>query len=130
MKTSREIVDAGYEAILGRGDIDGFLTDFADDAEMVEAASLPYGGTFRGPAAIKAAIQNVFNYWTDFSFAIEHIVYDETWVIAYGHFRATSTATGRSVDMPLAEVWQISEGKVRMVSPIYSDTKAAIDALG
>ncbi|WP_157219395.1 nuclear transport factor 2 family protein [Flavisphingomonas formosensis] len=128
-KTSRQIVDAAYEAILDRGDIDAFLADFADDAVMVEAASLPYGGTFTGPAGIKAAMIRVFDYWTDFSYTIEHIVYDDAWVMAYGIFAATATKSGTRVSMPLAEIWKIEGGKVRMVSPIYSDTKVAIDAL-
>lgn len=129
-KSAREIVDDAYAAILGRGDLDGFLADFAEDSVMVEAESLPYGGTFTGPAAIKAAITSVFDYWTGFSYTIEHIVYGDEYVMAYGEFKATSTKTGRSVAMPLAEVWRIADGKVKMVSPIYSDTKLAVEALG
>lgn len=128
-KSTRQIVDDAYAAILGRGDIDAFLLDFADDALMVEAASLPYGGTFTGPAAIKAAIARVFDYWTDFSFTIEHIVYGDSYVMAYGEFSATSNKSKTRVSMPLAEVWRIEGGKVVMVSPIYSDTKLAVDAL-
>jgi len=128
-KTSRQIIDEAYAAILGRGDIDGFLVDFADDAILVEAASLPYGGTFTGPAAIKAAMIRVFDYWTDFSYTVEHIVYGDEWVMAYGEFAATATKSGKRVAMPLAEIWKIKDGKVTMVSPIYSDTKIALDAL-
>ena len=129
-KSARQIVDEAYVAMLGNGDIDGFLVDFDESSELVEAASLPYGGSFRGPAAIKAAITRVFDYWKDFSFEVEHIVYGEESVMAYGRFRATAIATGRSVDMPLAEIWLIRNGKVTKVSPIYSDTKLALDALG
>ena len=128
-KTSRQVVDDAYAAILGRGDIDAFLADFADDAVMVEAASLPYGGTFTGPSAIKAAMIRVFDYWTDFSYTIEHIVYDDAWVMAYGTFAATASRSGKRVAMPLAEIWKIRDGKVTMVSPIYSDTRLALDAL-
>lgn len=128
-KTARQVVDDAYEAILGRGDIDGFLVDFAPDGTLVEAASLPYGGTFTGPAAIKAAMIRVFDYWTDFSYTVEHIVYGEEWVMAYGEFAATATISGTRVTMPLAEIWRIENGRVKMVSPIYSDTKMAIDAL-
>lgn len=129
-KTSRQIVDEAYAAMLGRGDIDGFLVDFAEDGTLVEAASLPYGGTFTGPAAIKAAITRVFDYWTDFSYTVESIVYGDEWVMAYGTFNATAIKTGQRISQPLAEIWRLEGGKVKMVAPIYSDTKAALDALG
>jgi ketosteroid isomerase-like protein len=129
-KTARQVVDDAYAALFKRNDLDGFLADFDATTELVEAKSLPYGGTFRGVAAIKAGIQNVFGYWSKFSFDIESIVYGDEYVIAYGHFRATSSATGRSIDMPLTEVWRIQNGIVLLCSPIYSDTKAVLDALG
>lgn len=128
-KTARQVVDDAYAALFKRNDLEGFLADFDDHSELTEAESLPYGGTFRGRSAIKAGIENVFGYWSAFSYDIESIVYGDEYVIAYGHFRATSSATGKAIDMPLAEVWRIQNGKVLLCSPIYSDTKAAIDAL-
>jgi uncharacterized protein len=129
-KTARQVVDDAYAALFKRNDLDGFLSDFDASSELVEAKSLPYGGTFRGVSAIKAGIQKVFGYWSKFSFDIESIVYGDEYVIAYGHFRATSSANGKSIDMPLAEVWRIQNGKVLLCAPIYSDTKAAVEALG
>jgi uncharacterized protein len=128
-KTARQVVDDAYAALFGRNDLDGFLADFDAHSELTEAKSLPYGGTFRGRSAIKAGIENVFGYWSAFSYDIESIVYGDEYVIAYGHFRATSSASGKTIDMPLAEVWRIRNGKVLLCSPIYSDTKAAVDAL-
>ena len=128
-KTARQVVDDAYAALFKRNDLAGFLADFDDDSELTEAKSLPYGGTFRGRNAIKAGIENVFGYWSAFSYDIESIVYGDEYVIAYGHFRATSISTGKTIDMPLAEVWRIRNGKVLLCSPIYSDTKVAVDAL-
>jgi ketosteroid isomerase-like protein len=128
-KSARQVVDQAYAALFKENDLDGFLRDFDDESELVEASSLPYGGVFRGRAAIKASILKVFGYWSTFSYDIESIVYGDEYVIAYGYFRATSTRTGKKIDMPLSEVWRIRDGKVRMCSPIYSDTHAAIEAL-
>lgn len=128
-KTARQVVDDAYAALFKRNDLDGFLADFDAQSELTEATSLPYGGTFRGPSAIKAGIQNVFGYWSVFSYDIEAIVYGDEYVIAYGQFRATSSATGKTIDMPLTEVWRIRNGKVLLCSPIYSDTKMVVDAL-
>ncbi|WP_156681281.1 nuclear transport factor 2 family protein [Sphingomonas profundi] len=128
-RTARQVVDDAYEALFARDDLDGFLADFDDASELVEATSLPYGGTFRGKAAIKAAIQNVFGYWRDFAYTIDAIADGEEYVIAYGRFSATATTTGTRIDIPLAEVWRIRSGKVALCSPLYSDTKLALDAL-
>src|SRR6202012_2850240 len=100
-----------------------------DESELVEAASLPYGGVFRGRATIKASILKVFGFWSTFSYDIESIAYGDEYVIAYGYFRATATGTGKKIDMPLTEVWRIRDGKVKLCSPIYSDTHAALAAL-
>lgn len=129
-RSGRQVVEAAYEALLGRGDLEEFLVDFDEETEMVEAASLPYGGTWTGRDAIRAAIKNVFGYWRDFSYEVHQITEGGDWVIAYGTFSATSTSTGRSVSMPLAESWRIVDGKVRFLFPLYSDTQAAIQALG
>ncbi len=44
-----------------------------------------------GPAPLRpSAIARVFDYWTDFSFTVEHVLYDEDWAMAYGTFAATA----------------------------------------
>src|SRR5690349_3615991 len=106
-KSAREVVDQAYAALFKQNDLDGFLRDFNDESELVEAQSLPYGGVFKGRETIKAAILNVFGYWRDFSYDIDSIAYGDEYVIAYGHFRATSSRTSKRIDMPLAEVWRI-----------------------
>lgn len=130
VKTARQVVDDAYAALFERGSVDEFLTDFDENSVMLEADSLPYGGRFQGPANIKAAMENVFGIWKDFSYDIEGTAYDEEYVIAYGKFSATSVKTGTKFSTPLAEVWHIRNGKVVLLHPVYSDTKAAVDALG
>lgn len=129
-KTARQVVDDAYAALFEKGDLDGFLADFDGDSVMIEAESLPYGGAFRGRDAIKAAIESVFGYWRDFAYEVEAIADSEEWVMAYGRFRATSVKTGQQIDVPLAEVWRIRDGKVALIHPVYSDTKLAVDLLG
>lgn len=129
VKSARQVVDDAYAALFGSGDLEGFLGDFDEQSIMIEAESLPYGGTYHGKTAIRAAIQNVFGYWKDFAFDIESIAYGDDYVMAYGRFSATSVKTGKQVSFPLAEVWKINNGRVVLVNPIYGDTKQAVDAL-
>jgi ketosteroid isomerase-like protein len=128
-EAARLIVDSAYAALFERGDLDGFLSDFDENSELIEQESLPYGGIYRGKDAIRSAIQGVFGYWKDFAYGIESIVYGEEYVMAYGRFSATSVKTGRSVSFPLSEVWKIHDGRVALVHPIYGDTKQAVEAL-
>lgn len=129
-KTPTQIVESAYEAILGRGNIDDFLAHFAEDAVMIEAESLPYGGTYTGKAAIKAGLESVFPHYTAFSYAPEVLTAAGEWVIAYGIFSITSAKTGKSISFKLAEVSKVENGKITMIHPVYSDTKALLDTMG
>lgn len=129
-ETPTQVIESAYEAILGRGDIDDFIGHFADDGVLIEAESLPYGGTFRGKAAIKAALEAVFPYYSSFSFEPEVLTANGPWVIAYGTFSATSAQTSKSITFRLAEVSKVEDGKITLIHPIYSDTKAVLDTLG
>jgi uncharacterized protein len=124
-----EVIKASYEAILGRGDIDAFVSFFAEDGVLIEAASLPYGGTFTGPAEIKAALLSVFPHYSEFSYVPEVLTENGEWVIAYGTFSVTAARTGRSISFPLAEASRVVGGKIKLINPVYSDTKALLDIL-
>ena len=124
-----EVIKASYKAILGRGDIDTFDSYFAADGVLIEAESLPYGGTFAGPAAIKAALLSVFPHYSAFSYTPEVLAESGEWVIAYGTFAVTAARSGRSISFPLAEASRVVDGKIKLMNPVYSDTKALLDIL-
>lgn len=129
-KSNLQIVQDAYDVLLGQGNLDAFCEYFDDGTVMSEADSLPYGGTFKGRDAIKAGIQAVFGYYSAFGYDVHQLTEGGNFVIAYGTFSATSAKNGRSVSFPLAEVWEFGEGgRVKMIQPVYSDTKAVIDIL-
>lgn len=128
--TPTEVIESAYEAILGRGDIDSFIDHFADDAVMIEAESLPYGGTYTGKDEIRAGLNKVFPFYSSFSYKPEVLTANGEWVIAYGEFSITSARTCNSLAFPLAEVSRVVDGKIVMIHPVYSDTKALLDVLG
>ncbi len=123
------IVKAAYEAMLGRGDIDGFLSYFAEDGVLLEAESLPYGGRFTGAEAIRGALVKVGETFSAFSYTPDIFATSGEWVIAYGTFAVTVRATGKSVSFPLAEASQIVDGKIKLINPVYGDTAAILNAL-
>ena len=129
-KSPVQLVSDAYDVLLKNGDLDGFCDYFDDDTVMSESASLPYGGEYQGREAIKQGILGVFGYWKDFSFDVKQLTEGGNYVIAYGTFSATSIKTGQKVSFPLAEVWEIVDGRVKLCQPIYSDTKMVCEALG
>ena len=124
-----DVVKASYEAMLDRGDLDGFLSFFADDGVLIEADSLPYGGRFVGPEAIRGALLKVMETYSAFSFKPDIFTTSGDWVIAYGNFSVTVRSTGKQVSFPLAEATQVVGDKIKLIHPIYSDTAAILAAM-
>ena len=124
-----DIVKAAYEAMLDRGDLEGFLSFFADDGVLIEAESLPYGGRFVGGEAIRGALLKVIETYSAFSFKPDVFATSGDWVIAYGDFSVTVRSTGKQVSFPLAEASQVAGDKIKLIHPVYSDTAAILAAL-
>lgn len=124
------IVKAAYEAMLDRGDLEGFLSYFADDGVLLEADSLPYGGRFTGADEIRGALMKVVETFSAFSFKPDIFATSGEWVIAYGTFAVTVRSTGKSVSFPLAEASHVVDGKIKLINPVYGDTAAILEALG
>jgi uncharacterized protein len=125
---NRQIVADAYTSLRG-GSIDGFLQQFDQDSELIEAQGLPYGGVYRGVASIKTALLSIYGFWTDTSFEIVAMLADEQYVLVYGRFAATARKTIRKIDFPLVEVWRIDAGRVISLTAVYFDTALAAAAL-
>lgn len=116
---------AGFRA----GNLEDFLDPFDDDSIIIEAASLPYGGTYRGRDAIRAALMQIGEVWTNLSYDIEEIIAGRNYVIAYGDLHITARSTGRALSFKLAEVWRFEGERLISLQPLYFDTAEAISAL-
>jgi uncharacterized protein len=128
-KSARQIVEKAYAAFLERGDLDEFMEGFADDAELIEVETLPYGGRFCGRDAIKGAMIHLASCWSDLSYVIHRIVDSEDCVMAHGTFAAKGAKSGIAVSFPLAEVWTVKNGQITELLAIYGDTKQVVEAL-
>lgn len=117
-----------YQAF-AQGNIPGVLGAFADDIEWTEAEGFPYGGTYVGANAI---LENVFmklgGEWEGFS-AVPHELLDAgDNIVALGTYGGKYKQTGKSMEVPFAHVWTLSDGKiVKFVQ--YTDTLKVAEAL-
>jgi len=128
---SQESLDAvrmAYEAI-NRGDPSTLLEAVHEDMEFHEPASLPYGGTHRGPDGMEQLVSRLAGTWEGLHLEIEELLDAGDWVAIRGRFQARSKITGDDVDEPYLEVLRFREGKA-IEGWIQIDTAKVLQALG
>ncbi|MBC7921956.1 MAG: nuclear transport factor 2 family protein [Ferruginibacter sp.] len=120
MEMATQPVRMFYER-LARADLDGALALLAADVELIQADSLPYGGRYVGQAGIRDFFTRFFAYWQQFR--SEEVVYfanaDQVVVTSVAH---GLTRQGRSVVVPMVQVYALRDGLIREVRPFYFDT--------
>jgi uncharacterized protein len=117
-----------YQAF-AQGDVSTVLGAMDADIEWTEAEGFPYGGTYRGAQAI---VENVFmklaTEWDDYRVEPNEFLDAGDKIVALGNYSGAYKATGRSMSVPFAHVWSVSDGKVvKFVQ--YTDTLKVSEAL-
>jgi ketosteroid isomerase-like protein len=105
------------------GRLDAVQSHIATDMKMHVPEGLPYGGVYTGWSGYLACATAIGGFYTDLSFAPPEYVAGGDRVIVMTHLKAT-TRTGRAVDMPLTEIWELHDRLVHRITAFYFDTKA------
>jgi len=116
-----------YEASL-RGPYEDFVALLDEHVSIVLPASLPHGGAYRGKAGARELRERLMLAWAEFAVETLEFLTGQDSVIAIIRLKAVARATGKSVDMRIAEFWRFAEGKVVELSAYYFDTKVVFDA--
>ena len=116
---------------IGSGDV-ATMTDMLDpEFEVVEADSLPYGGTYRGLDGWLTLSKAVVTTWAGFRLTLLGYAgeSDDSLVV---HFAITgrSRATGTPFDTRVLEYWRFRDGKLLRIDPFYFDTHLLVAANG
>lgn len=120
MNTAAKVVQLFYER-LAQSDMAGALALLTDDAELIQADSLPYGGRYIGHTGIRDFFSRFFTCWQQFRseevtyFSAENQVVVTS--VAYG-----LTSQSQPVSMPMVQVYTLSNDKICHVRPFYFDT--------
>ncbi len=122
-----KIVKDAYAAS-ARGEPSGFTASFTAETEIHEATSLPYGGVYKGLDSFPTLIGKVLQVFSSLKFTKHHIIASGDHVISWGVLDLTSKTSGKSVAIPLVEIWTIIDGKTQKLEVIYGDTAAALRA--
>lgn len=109
-----------YACVSG-GDLAGAAAMIAPDFIATQAASLPFGGTWRGHAGFAAMGAAIFEAWPDFAVSPERFFVDADTVVV---LTRVSGAGGR-LDQPMIERWRVVDGHAVECQPFYHDAAAA-----
>lgn len=116
-----QIIKDFYEKLQQR-DYEKAFSFLAPDFTLHQAASLPYAGVYRGVEGVKKFFLVFFQVWQTFrSDETEYFSLDNERVLALSQVRAT-TKTGHQLDMPMAQLFIVRNGKMLEARPFYWDT--------
>lgn len=116
--------------VAGAKDFSVIAATLHEDVVMHQAASLPYGGEWRGPAGIAAWMKAMNDVWSK----LEHRdvrIFDAGQNTVFTRARAIVTlrANGETVEFPILHQVTIRDDKVITAEPFYWDTAALLKVL-
>jgi ketosteroid isomerase-like protein len=114
----------------GKADFSGMAAHLAPDVVMHQAASLPYGGTWRGHDGMERFMAAMSEAWTGLTFLEQHRAVDGATAVVLNRCAFRARATGRELETSVLQWITVRDGLVREFRPFYLDTAAVLDALG
>lgn len=119
-----------FLAAAASGDRETMAELAAPDITVIEAASLPFGGSHTGLDAFQALVRRVFTTLADTRLSLDQFIPGPDCVMVLARLHGRSRRDGSDVEMPIAELWRIDAGRVREIRPYYFDTTLMRDAAG
>lgn len=113
MGSNGEKIKGLYDAF-AVGDVPTVLGAMDPNIEWNEAEGFMYGGTYTGPNAV---LENVFmkiaTEWEGFTVVPDKVVDGgDGSVVALGTYSGKYLKTGKSMSVPFAHSWELSQGKI------------------
>ena len=126
--SNSNVIKGVYESF-ANGDVPSVLAAFDENISWTEAEGFPYGGTYIGPNAV---LENVFmklgSEWEGFSSVPNQFVDGGDVIVALGTYSGKYVKTSKSMKVPFAHVWTLSDRKiVKFVQ--YTDTLKVAEVL-
>jgi ketosteroid isomerase-like protein len=123
-----ELIQRIYSAY-AQGDSQFILDRVTDDVDWINEGpdSIPYAGRFKGPKEVQRFFEALGTTVDNGRVTPEDWIVQGDKVVSTGRFTATVKATGRRIDVPIAHVFTVRNGKVvRWVG--YADTARVAEA--
>jgi ketosteroid isomerase-like protein len=119
------VMTMAANGILGNWDV---VRPFvADDIVLRVPETLPWGGERHGWAGYQEALTIMTAFFADITVTDVTFTPVEDKVIIRMTIGARVVPTGKTIAMPLLEVWQLRDGKVCDITAFFFDTKALVE---
>jgi ketosteroid isomerase-like protein len=124
--TNVDVVARAYRAYAA-GDVPAMFALLDPDVEIVQTALLPWGGVHRGHDGARHFF-GMIGALTATLPQPDHLIPAGDDVVAVGRLRGHARATGRPIDLAIAHVLTLRDGRIVRFAP-YIDTPAMLAAL-
>jgi ketosteroid isomerase-like protein len=114
-----------------RGDTEAALATMSEDVVVHESDSVPYPGSHRGKQEFLDLLQSFLAVW-DLQGDMEQDIAPagEDRVLVLARFDAIAKATGKPLEIRIAEVYTVRDGMIAEILVYYWDTHAMVVATG
>jgi uncharacterized protein len=113
----------------GRKDFAAMAATLHPEIVLEQAASLPYGGRWRGHRGLHGWLEAMDAAWSSVEVEAPAIVEAGQTVIVEAVFRASARESGEVVAMPICEIIRFADGLPVSWRVFYFDTAAILAAL-
>lgn len=120
----RSLIDA-----VSAGNIEGMLALLAPDLEVVEPASLPYGGVHKGVEAFCKDVIEVMLGKSEMGASNHRFFSAGDTVVVSMLSSVTSRRTGKVFEMPYLELYTVKDGLITHIEAYPQDTKQLVEFL-
>jgi ketosteroid isomerase-like protein len=110
------------EMMEGAGQEEVMAKHLADDIVLSVAPGMPYGAEYRGFEGYRRIVGELMKAWAEISFAPAEFAAVGNKVVAISRLKG-KLPSGRHVDEPFCEIWELRGGKIVHVTPFYYDTR-------
>ena len=112
MTNEIDVVKTFYDS-LKKGDVPTAFSILDPDVEWSVPESLPYGGVYHGPDAVRQYRGQIEAHLAEgFRLTPEEFLSEGERVVVLGRLRGQAKETGIAIDVPFAHVWTVRNGKV------------------
>jgi ketosteroid isomerase-like protein len=118
-----------YLSPQGDGDFGPIAETLDPEVVMYQAASLPYGGEWRGHDGFERWSLAMREWWSSLSVQDPQVIVHGATLIVLSTVVATARRTGREYRYPLAQVIETRGGRILSMRPFYWDTAQTIAVL-
>jgi len=129
---SAENVDviSRFEAAFANGDMEGVLACLTDDVIVHECDSVPYPGDHQGKDGFLGLLEAFMTTWDlEGGLQVDEILpAGDQRVLVRAHADVVAKATGKRLELRIAEIYTVRDGKIADIVVHYWDTHAMVEA--